>query len=185
MKKKLITTGIIGLSIVVLTVGLAQYADARPGAGHGFGARRSLFTGADEAPCHQTIRNMIQGNIGRLLTLRSSLDVTDSQREEIRHVVKEYRAEMLPIIEDIVESRRTLHEAVLVEQPDETTIRTAAANLGDAIAEAALLASDITVQIRPILTDEQIVQLQEFATERADAVDTCMGQCASLIEESN
>jgi len=75
--------------------------------------------------------------------------VTDSQREEIRRVAEEHRADILPIIEDIVESQRTLHEAVLVEQPDETTIRTAAANLDDAIADAALLASDITVQIRP------------------------------------
>ncbi len=125
------------------------------------------------------VRNLVQATLGRILTLRADLDVTPEQRMAIREVVEGYRPAIRPMLEKMVASRRALHETVVAEQPNEAAIRHAAADMGATITEAALLASRVAAEVRPLLTAEQIARLQEFKVDQQFAVDTWLQKEAS------
>jgi Spy/CpxP family protein refolding chaperone len=108
------------------------------------------------------IARVITGNIGRLLVLRSELNVTDAQREQIVGVVKSHRQEIQPVAKAILEKKRELREAVIFKPGDEQAIRKAAENLGKAIADAAVVASRVIGQAKGALTVEQLERIRQY-----------------------
>ncbi len=63
--------------------------------------------------------------------------------------------------------------------PDEKTIRAAADDLGNAIGNAAVLASRIRGQIAPILTDQQRQEIKDFRSQSDQAVDDFFAKVAA------
>jgi Spy/CpxP family protein refolding chaperone len=115
--------------------------------------------------------NFITGQIGRLLVLKSKMDVTDEQREKIVAIVKGHRQDIAVVAKPIVDKRRVLRDAVLADTPDEKAVRAAAADLGKAIGEAAVLAAKIKGEAGPVLTPDQHKALADFRAESDAAVD--------------
>ncbi len=152
----------IVLWVAVPVVSLAGTALWAAGATDGPGGRPGL--------CGPLAR-LVRGNIGRFMTLQSELNVTGEQRGQIRAIFQSHRSEIAPVVQKIVEKRRALRTAVLADNPNDQAIRTAASELGQAIADAAVLASKVAGEVRPILTQEQRDRIHRFRAERDDATD--------------
>ncbi len=145
----------------------------------------SLPAGAQAAGSEKTenfgpppIAKLITGTVGRLLVLKSELGVTDSQKTQIKAIMKKHRAEMAPAVRSVVEKRRKLQESVMADSPDQASIRTAAAELGKSIGETAVAASKVVGEARKVLTKEQIDRLGKFKGDTDSAVDRWLGEMA-------
>jgi Spy/CpxP family protein refolding chaperone len=114
---------------------------------------------------------LIMGNLGRLLVLKSELNVTDEQHEQIHGIIVENKGDIAEVAEGIWRKRSALRDSVLAEKPDESTIRKAADELGDAIGDAAVLASKLAGRVRPILTDEQRERIEKCRVDCHKAVE--------------
>ncbi|MCC7476598.1 MAG: Spy/CpxP family protein refolding chaperone [Pirellulales bacterium] len=117
------------------------------------------------------LRVFLQGQFGRLMTLRSELNVTDEQRESIRKIVESHRSEIAAVAKPIVEKRRALRDATLSKESNEQAIRAAANEMGKSIGDAAVLASKIKGEVAGVLTSEQIEKIESHRGEADAAVD--------------
>jgi Spy/CpxP family protein refolding chaperone len=137
------------------------------------------FGGAltDEGPA-RPLRMFLSGQFGRLLELRSELELTTEQRTQIRDVVKNHRAEIAVALQPVVERRRALREATLAANVDEAAIRTAATDLGKAIGDAAVVGAKVKAEVRAVLTPEQQKKLDEFRGESDAAIDSFLDEAA-------
>jgi len=113
---------------------------------------------------------MILGNLGRLMVLRSEVNLTDQQREKIKEVVTAHKSEILTEAKAVVEKRTVLRNAVLTEKPDEAAIRKAAEDLGREIGNAAVLAAKVKGEVAPVLTDDQKALIK-----------TCIADCDKAV----
>jgi len=109
---------------------------------------------------------LISGQIGRLMVLRSELNITAEQRAKIRETLLAQKPEMAKTAKAVWEKRLALRHAVLTSPADEQVIRKASDDLGKAIGEAAMLASKLAGEVRPILTSEQ-----------RELIKKCAGEC--------
>jgi Spy/CpxP family protein refolding chaperone len=98
--------------------------------------------------------------------MRAELNLSEEQKEKIKIVIQKYRPSIKSIAQTIVQNRHALHKAVLAEKRDEITIRKSAENLGKYIGDAALIASQIANDVRPILTAGQIDRIKQFNAKR-------------------
>jgi Spy/CpxP family protein refolding chaperone len=159
MKKKHVVPVVIVLAIgILLITGLTL-------------AESDFVKGRRWRHSNSPLAQLIRGNIGRLITLHAELDVTDEQRMEIKGIIEKHRPDIQPVAKTIVEKKRVLHDAVLAEKPDEDEIRKAGNNLGKAIGDVAVLASEIAKEIRPVFTEEQIELIEKSKEERKESVD--------------
>ncbi|MBI2195260.1 MAG: Spy/CpxP family protein refolding chaperone [Planctomycetes bacterium] len=120
---------------------------------------------------HSPLGRLILGNVGRALTLRSELNVTEEQRAKIQEIVKSHKDGMVPVAQVLKAKKEALRQAVMSDQPDEKAIRAAADELGKAIGDAAVLASRIGGEVRPVFTDEQRQRIEKFLQEREASGD--------------
>lgn len=121
----------------------------------------------------------ITGRIGRVMVLRSELDMTADQRKEIRTIVKSHRAEFLEVARPITEKRRALRDAVLAEVPDEAAIRAASEDLAAVIGDAAVLGATVSSEVREVLTDEQIEKIGQMILDNTLAADEFLDKMAA------
>jgi len=121
----------------------------------------------------------VTGTIGRLLVLRSELDVTQEQRTRIRATLLEYRPDIVEVAQGAVQKWRALDESVRAEEVDEKAIRAAAAELGTAIGDAAIVRAKIVGELRDVLSDEQIEAIQAFRGEQQESVDKLLEQAVA------
>ncbi len=120
----------------------------------------------------------VASRLARWMAFRSEINITSDQRTQIHQVIQNHKAEIAPAATLVVEKRRALREAVMADSADETAIRTAADDLGKAAGDMAVVASKVVVDIKPILTAEQIEQLRKFQAERDQTVDGFLGKLA-------
>lgn len=154
---RLMACAVLGLLGVAVAAGPAGAADAK---------------GATwEQAVHSPLGKLITGQIGRLLVLRSELNLTAQQREKIHKVLAEHKGELVKDMKNVFEKRAALHKAILANQPDETAIRKAADELGHAIGDAAVVGSKVAGEVKPILTDEQRQLIKKFCVESHQAVE--------------
>ncbi len=114
---------------------------------------------------------LISGCIGRMMVLRSELNLSDQQREEIGKILKSHRQEIVKQAEAVWKKRVALREAVLKPGTDEKEIRRAASEMGQEIGDAAVLAAKLRGEIAPVLNDEQRQLVQKRLSENVEAVE--------------
>lgn len=124
------------------------------------------------------LRMFLSGQFGRLLELRSELDLTTEQRHQVRDILVNHRAEIATAVKPVVEKRRTLREATLAANVDETAIRAAANDLGKAIGDAAVVGAKVKAEVRAVLNPEQQQKLDEFRGESDSAIDSFLDAAA-------
>jgi Spy/CpxP family protein refolding chaperone len=134
--------------------------------------------GFEKFPFHGPMKRLITGKIGRMLVLKSELNITDEQKEKIVEVVKARKGELIPGVKTVMVKKRALREAVLADSPNEKAIRTAAADLGKSIGDVAVLASKVVGEARPILTEKQIKRLERFRKDGDKALDQWLTEMA-------
>jgi Spy/CpxP family protein refolding chaperone len=121
--------------------------------------------------CMPPIARLIAGNIGRLLVLRSELNLTTEQRAKAFGLLKTHSSDIRPLAKKVVEKRRNLREAVLNNPADEASIRKAADELGKAVGDAAVLASKVLAEGKGVLTPAQVDRIREFRLSTDKATD--------------
>ena len=163
--KRVLMASVVALALV--TGMAAAYGAGAPGLG---GMRPLAST---------PIGKMVTGCIGRLMALRSELNVTDEQRAQIREVLVSHRPAIAATVKSVRDKRVALRNAVLSGKADEAEIRAAGDELGKAIADAAVKATKLRDEIAPILTEEQQGQIAEFLEENDAAVDKFLTEAAA------
>jgi Spy/CpxP family protein refolding chaperone len=156
----------IGMSVAALCVagvlGVAAGAAPTPDvAGLGLG-------GEQQGP----LARLVSGQFGRLLTLRSEVNLTSDQKVKIKTIVSAHKAEIAAVAKPLVEKRRALRDAVSAKAPDEKVIRAAADELGKSIGNAAVLGSKVKAEVRVVLTPEQAQKIEEFRKQSDQTVDS-------------
>jgi Spy/CpxP family protein refolding chaperone len=126
--------------------------------------------GQDDCP----MARLIHQRLGKWLELKDELGLTDQQRDAIHEILRNHRDELRPAIKTVIEQHRVLRNAVLADDAEETAIGNAATDMGTAIGDAAVVASQVAREVKAVLTPEQLTKLREFRADRQDAVDELM-----------
>jgi Spy/CpxP family protein refolding chaperone len=90
------------------------------------------------------------------------LDLSDSQRDQVRGVLKAHKDAILEEIGTVRSARLALRRAIDASPADEAAIREKAAELGTAEGDAAVLRAQLKAEILPVLNDEQKEKLAAF-----------------------
>ena len=106
------------------------------------------------------------GPMYRMNMLFDELGLSGDQRAALKQLFKEHRKDLRPVVEGVKAKGVVLRELVLAETPDEAAIRKASAELGNAIADAAVQASALAGEARSILTPEQVEKFKEMRLHR-------------------
>lgn len=121
---------------------------------------------------------LIQGQVGRILTLRSQLNLSDEQREQIHKIIKDHKPELAKAAKQIVEQKRVIRDAVISPDQTQTDIRKAADGLSQTITQTAVLAGQIREQIFAVLTPYQRQKVVDAIADRQQAVDHWLDEIA-------
>ena len=155
--------------VSVLAGGLATAGmAAAPGGAPGMGWLKSR---AADTP----LGRLITGSVGRFLVMRSELNLTDQQRNQIREVLVSHRAQIVETVKSVHGKRLALRDAVLQGQ-SEDQVRAAAGELGTAIADASVKAVKLRNQVAPILTEPQQKLIGQFIADQDRAVGKFLDQ---------
>ena len=111
------------------------------------------------------------GPMYRMNLLFDELGVTGEQRVALKKLIKDHRNEIQPLAKGVMMKGRALRELILAETPDPAAVRQASAELGNAIADAAVQASILAQEARSILTPEQVNKLKELRQRRQKTFD--------------
>lgn len=120
----------------------------------------------------------VTGQVGRMLVLKSELNVTPEQREHVVSILRSHRAEIAKAAKPVVEKRRVLRAATLAQPIDEARIRAAAEDLGKSLGDLAVLGAQIKDEVRDVLTPEQRERIKAFHAENDQVVDKFIAQVA-------
>jgi Spy/CpxP family protein refolding chaperone len=135
----------IAAAVLVLAAGLAAADD--PGGGK---ASAPGLAGAQ-----QPLRQCLRETFDRLRALGAELELTPDQKLDIALILRDNRDDIVEVVRQVHERRRTLMHAVRAEEVDEAGIRRAARNLADAAGDAAVLRARIRRETRRVLTAQQ------------------------------
>ncbi|QDU78542.1 LTXXQ motif protein [Polystyrenella longa] len=135
------------------------------GGGGKFHERRQGRFPFMKGPMGEDFRKMMGGNIGRLMVLRSEIDLTDDQRQDMKKIFKNNRPEIQEKIGGLVEARMALVDQVLADAATDEEIKASAEKLGDAIGEMALLARNLKGEAKKVLTEEQQTKIRAVIDE--------------------
>lgn len=124
------------------------------------------------------IGRLITGQVGRLLTLKSQMNLSPSQREQVRAAVESHRAEIAAVAKELVARHRAVQAQVMAEKSDEQGIRAATAEMGKSLGDAAVLAARIRAEVAPLLTEPQKKLLERFHADTQEAVDQWLSEIA-------
>jgi periplasmic protein CpxP/Spy len=94
------------------------------------------------------------------------LDLTAEQREQVRAVFQQHRAELQAIGERAAAARRTLRDAEIAEPLNEGVIRAKAAELAAVEADAAVLRAQVHGEVFRLLTPEQQAKARTLREQR-------------------
>ena len=94
------------------------------------------------------------------------LELSDTQREQIRTITQSHRDEMRQIAERTREAQRALHAATDGSAVNEADIRAKSTALAAALGDRAILRAKINAEIVGVLTAEQQQKLTELRTQR-------------------
>ena len=114
----------------------------------------------------------ISGCIGRVITLRSDLNVSDEQRQQIRDLLLSHRSEIAETVKSVRDKRVALRDLARSDNASEEQIQAAADALGQAISKAAVKAVALRSEIAPLLTPEQQATIDKFLNENDKAIDS-------------
>jgi len=128
-------------------------------------ATTAISAGAGQPPAAQG-PGQGRGGPGGPLPILRQLNLTDTQRDQVRALMQEQRAQEAQQSQarTLVDLQRALHAAIFADTPDSTQIDQLRAGIAEA--EAATLAARVELQLKiaQILTPEQRAQARELSS---------------------
>jgi Spy/CpxP family protein refolding chaperone len=109
------------------------------------------------------------------------LDLSDTQREQVREVLKAHKDAILAAIQQTRTSRAALRQAIDADPVDEAAIRARAAEVGRVEADASVLRAQIRSEILPILNDDQRQKMAAFRTRVEGSGDRIAGSVRDFL----
>ena len=94
------------------------------------------------------------------------LDLSDTQRDEIRSIVKKYRTEGKEIREELASARENMAAITFADPLDEAAVRSQFQALAPQMEELAVLGARIISEVKTVLTPDQIALMNEMRSER-------------------
>jgi protein CpxP len=94
------------------------------------------------------------------------LNLTDTQREQVRAIHEQHREELRAIAERHRTAGEAMRKAVAADPVDEAAIRTASAALADVQADGAILRAKVRQEVFKVLTPEQQAQAKTLRAQR-------------------
>jgi Spy/CpxP family protein refolding chaperone len=96
------------------------------------------------------------------------LDLSDTQKEQIRTITQSHRDEIRQAGERVREAQRALDTSTESGTVNEADIRSKSTALAAALAEGAIVRAKVNAEILGVLTAEQQQKLREFQTQRQE-----------------
>jgi Spy/CpxP family protein refolding chaperone len=106
----------------------------------------------------------------------SSPPLSDQQRADIRSLLLNYKPQISQCLRDQTSAHRALREAIQANPANQTQIASAAAQVGKAAEQSALLRAQITRTIRAVLTADQLKALATFQEALAQTWDNFLAK---------
>jgi Spy/CpxP family protein refolding chaperone len=124
------------------------------------------------------IGRLIMGRLGRMLALRSQLNLTPEQKQAVKATLLANRADLKTAVAPVIEKRRALRDAVLSDANDEKAIRAAANDLGKALGDAAVEVNKVKTELKSKagLTPQQIKLIEDFRAQNDAAADQIINE---------
>lgn len=96
------------------------------------------------------------------------LDLDEEQKTSIRAVMKNMKAEVRPVMEEMKHGHQQLKGLIKADEFDEDAVAELAAKEGDLTAQRVMISSRALSEVYSFLTGEQRVELEEMAAERME-----------------
>lgn len=127
------------------------------------------------------IGRLLMGRIGRMMTLKSELNLTSDQKQAIATTMSAHKAEIAKALQPVVEKGRALRAATSADALDEAQIRSLADDLGKAIGDAAIVGAKVRHEVKEAahLTDGQAKLVADFHAENRAALDRFLADAAA------
>ena len=110
------------------------------------------------------------------------LGLDEARLADIRAVSDEFRPAKLELHERMKEARRTLHDLLNQELPDEGAVMAQADRISALQGEQLRLRLAMTLQVRSMLSSEQRAELVQIFEERAEAREERRAERRALVE---
>ncbi|WP_035607476.1 Spy/CpxP family protein refolding chaperone [Haloferula sp. BvORR071] len=149
------------MKIITVCVGLASVL---AGLSLAAGPLKAATTGEGSHP----LRKMLAG---RFATFRESLALTDSQKQEIRGVLKGYTSRIKDQWDESKTTRDSMRDAVKEHGADSAEAKAAAKAVGTSAEHRALLIAEIATKVKPILTADQVSKIESAWAEIENLID--------------
>lgn len=163
MKTKTLMIGLILLALIAAPLAMAEpEGGPRDGRGPRDGGPRGGRMYGGGGPRGGMYGGGFGGGFGQMLLGRMAekLGLTDDQKTQIKAIVEANKDNVEESRQAIQEAMKALHQAA--EGGVESEIIATGKALGDAFTEQALQRANIAKQIKEVLTDEQLAQLEEM-----------------------
>jgi Spy/CpxP family protein refolding chaperone len=93
-----------------------------------------------------------------MLRVLRRLDLTEEQHEQVRTILEDNKENAQTVEKGVRDAQKALHDAVINEAGEEA-IRNAAAEVGTAIGNQAVLRTQTAASVKGVLTEEQLQKL--------------------------
>jgi len=120
---------------------------------------------------------------GRLMGVLSDLDLTEDQKTQIKAILSEEGPKIEPLTDQVLETKKTLFEAIHRQRFDEDAVRSASAAAAGAQAELAVERARTVSRLRALLTDDQQAKLETIRAEFEQRLEKRIGLARSIWRE--
>jgi Spy/CpxP family protein refolding chaperone len=125
------------------------------------------------------------GKCAKLMKMVSRLDLTPEQSQQMHQVFKTHAGALVDVMWPMTQARRELRHLYKADAPaDEQAVRSAANKLGQSIAGAVILRSQLRSNVMKILTPEQVESLKKMRSKKHHR-GTGHGECRAGKHESH
>lgn len=191
MKKKMWITGIVGACLLAgfavknyqaraaenasfISAGLLGFvpgeSDDQLASTSPFRGRMGWGKGGPKSEKAMAFRSMVQGIFGRIMVLRSELDVTDEQKQELKSMIGNHKPQIKSSFGSILDSKKALDNGVKTGQSEEE-LQKLADDFGNSVAKLALEMAKTKQDARKIMTEEQTKKIDETHDSIWNSVD--------------
>jgi len=141
-------------------------------------AGNNAFSGSDDSPGlpGKPLRTILSTVVRELLDFRHDTPLSAGQKSQIAAILETHRAEIHTQMEHARDARRAMLDAVNAAGASSPAATDAAAKIGDAARDRALLTARIGSEIKPLLTPEQQSRLQNAIKDVESTVDSVLAQ---------
>ncbi|MBW1866954.1 MAG: Spy/CpxP family protein refolding chaperone [Deltaproteobacteria bacterium] len=99
------------------------------------------------------------------LRMVMALDLSDTQRDEIRNIIKKYRAEGQDMRKQLASAREKITAVMFADQLDEEAVRSRIQEIAPLMEDLAVLGARIISEVKTVLTADQIDMLKDMRAE--------------------